>query len=74
MGETLQCKLRIRDIVAGGIGCFLFGIIARHTGNMVLSTLASVIFGYVVALASMHLWMPWMGRTAAGDSIPNNNE
>ena len=73
MDETLQCKLRIRDIVVGGIACFLFGTIARHTGNMVLSTLASIIFGYVVALASMHLWMPWMGRNGAGNPILSKN-
>ena len=73
MGETLQCKLRFRDIVVGGIACFLFGIVARDTGNTELSTLASIISGYVVALASMYLWMPWMGRNGAVDSILSKN-
>ena len=74
MGETLQCKLRFRDIMVGGIACFLFGVIARHTGNTVLSTLASIILGYVAALASTHLWMPWMGRNVAGDSIVTESD
>ena len=73
MGETFECRIRFRDIVVGGVACFLFGVIVRHTGNMVLSTLASIIFGYVVALASMHLWMPWMDRKPVDDSILTNN-
>ena len=73
MGETLECKIRLRDIVVGGIACFLFGVVVRHTGNMVLSTLASIIFGYVVALASTYLWIPWMDRKAANGSILTKN-
>ena len=68
MAETSQYMLRFRDVLVGGIACFLFGVMAHHTGHIVLSTLASMIFGYVVALASMHLWMPWvLGQNVSAD-------
>ncbi|MDJ0956285.1 MAG: hypothetical protein QNI91_05500 [Arenicellales bacterium] len=63
MGNTLEFKVRIRDILVGVTACLLFSIATLYTGQQpIASALASVIFGYTTMLASTHLWAPWERR------------
>ena len=61
MDNAVEFKVRIRDIAVGIITCLLFGTLVFYTGqNPVVSTLASVTLGYTAAVASIHLWSPWV--------------
>ena len=63
MGDTLEFKVRIRDILVGVTACLLFSVATLCTGQQpIASALASVILGYTTMLASTHLWSPWERR------------
>lgn len=60
MGDTLEFKVRVRDVLVGVAACLLFGTATLSTGQQpITSALASVILGYTAMLASTHLWSPW---------------
>lgn len=61
MDDALSFKVRVRDIVVGVTTCLLFAVLSFCTTQQpIVSTLASVILGYIAMLASTHLWSPWL--------------
>ena len=63
MGDTLEFKIRVRDVLVGVAACLLFLTGTLSTGQQPIpSALASVIIGYTAVLASSHLWSPWERR------------
>ena len=60
MSDTLEFKVRIRDVLVGVAACLLLATTTLGTGQQPIpSALASVILGYTAVLASSHLWSPW---------------